>query len=424
MMESSESLPPVRKSGNAGMRVINFLSSLGLATVLLILLGILTWLATLEQIHNGLYPTLRKYFDYRAFYVLPDAVSPENTWYPRVNGNPLTIPLPGGYYVCALLTLNLLLGGILRIRKGWKQAGVLISHFGIILMLIGGGVTDHFSRRGNMAIHEGKVSDVAQDYFEWVIEAAEIKDNKPENIRVIGSEHLKPLEGESRRIFRLPDMPFDLEITGYYPYAVPIAATERAPRNGEPVFDGYFLEQQEEQVGGKAVEEERKMAGCHARLLYKNGEKSTPFILTGASLYPYTVRVDDRVFTIDMRKRLWPMPFEVRLDKFTADFHPGTRRASKFISDITRIENGAEAKVRIEMNEPMRYEGLTFFQASYGPDGAGPGDKLFSVFEVVKNPADKWPEYSLYIVTFGLLVHFIMKLAGFIGGTTSKKRNV
>lgn len=419
MMDSSESLPPVRKSGNPAMRVVNFFSSLGLATILLILLGILTWLATLEQITHGLYPTLNKYFSIREWYVVPEIAS-----FPHINGKPITIPLPGGYWVCALLLLNLILGGILRIRKGWKHAGVIIAHFGIVFMIAGGGVTDHFSRRGNMAINEGATSDVAQDYFEYVIEAAEIKSDKPENIRVIRGEYLTALKGENRRIFRLPDMPFDLEITGYYKFAIPIAANERAPRNGEPIFDGYYLEEQADDDHGLAIAEERKTAACHVRILYRNGEKSSPFILAGASHYPYTLRVDDRVFTLDMRKRLWPMPFTVKLDKFTADFHPGTNRASKFISDITRTENGADAKVRIEMNEPMRYEGLTFFQASYGPEGAGPNDKLFSVFEIVKNPADKWPEYSLYVVTIGLFIHFIMKLSGFLTRTPAKKRNV
>ena len=419
MMESPESPPPVRKPENVAMRVINFLSSLGLATVLLLLLGILTWLATLEQIKNGLYPTLNKYFSVHAWYVIPEVDS-----FPKINGNPITLPLPGGYWVCALLLVNLTLGGILRMKKGWKKAGILISHFGIIFMIAGGGVTDHFSQRGNMAVEEGESSDVAQDYFEYVVEVAEIKSDKPEDIHVIPGKQLTDLEGANARIFRLPEMPFDLELTCYYNFAEPVSAARRAPGKQELIADGFFLEEKLDHIDGKAIEEERKTAGCYARVLHRNGEKSPPFILWGVSEYPYSIRIDDRVFTVHMRKRLWPMPFTVKLDKFTADFHPGTSRASKFISDITRTENGAEAKVRIEMNEPMRYEGLTFFQASYGPPGAGPGQKLYSVFEVVKNPADKWPEYSLYVVTLGLLIHFVMKLATYLTGGSLKKRDV
>jgi hypothetical protein len=224
-------------------------------------------------------------------------------------------------------------------------------------------------------------------------------------------------------VFRLPNLPFDLEVTAYYNNAQPVSVMQRAP-NGQQSFDGYYLMEKPDKENGKAVEEEAKTAACHARILYRDGKKSDPFLLAGASFHPYSLRIEDRVFTIDMRKRLWPMPFTVTLDKFTAAFHPGTSRPSKFVSEITRRENGADAKVTIQMNEPMRYEGLTFFQASYGPPGAGPNDRLYSVFEVVKNPADKWPEYSLYVVSLGLLIHFVMKMVSYLNGSSRKKRNV
>ena len=217
-------------------------------------------------------------------------------------------------------------------------------------------------------------------------------------------------------------MPFDLEITGYLPNAVPVSSVERAPDKGQYIADGYFL--MEKPKLPKAEEAERFTAACYAWVVTREGKKLQPFNLAGASFHPFTYRDGDRVFTIDMRKRLWPMPFTLRLDEFTADFHPGTMRPSKFVSEVTRIEGGSEAKQTIQMNEPMRYEGLTFFQASYGPPGAGPGDKMYSVFEIVRNPADKWPEYSLWIVSFGMLVTFMIKLGSFLTAGSRKKRHV
>jgi hypothetical protein len=49
---------------------------------------------------------------------------------------------------------------------------------------------------------------------------------------------------------------------------------------------------------------------------------------------------------------------------------------------------------------------------------------MYSVFEIVRNPADKWPEYSLYIVTFGMLVTFLTKLGGYLAGNSRRKRHV
>ncbi|MEO0017585.1 MAG: hypothetical protein RLZZ522_868, partial [Verrucomicrobiota bacterium] len=97
-------------------------------------------------------------------------------------------------------------------------------------------------------------------------------------------------------------------------------------------------------------------------------------------------------------------------DKFTAEFHPGTMKPSKFVSEITRLEGQTEAKAIIQMNEPMRYANLTFFQANYQRSGPEADARMITVFEVVRNPADQWPKYSLYVATFGLLLHFILKL--------------
>ncbi len=410
-MEISETPLAVRHPRSLPGRIFDLLSGFGLATITLLLLGQLTWFATLEQIDNGLYPTLTKYFSWKSVYLIPE-----------INGKIIPLPLPGGYWVCAVLLVNLILGGIIRIRKGWKHVGNLVAHFGIIFMLIGGGVSHHFSERGNMAVGEGESSNVAEDYFEYVVEVAEIKDGKPEKIQVIRGRDIDDLKDARLRTFNLPDMPFDLQVTGYLENAVPVAATERAPDHEQLVADGYFL--MEKPKLAVAEEAERFTAGCYARILNRDGSKGEPFLLAGASFHPFSYRFEDRVFTVDMRKRLWPMPFTLKLDRFTAAFHPGTMRPSKFVSEVTRRENGGEAKVTIQMNEPMRYEGLTFFQASYGPPGAGPGEKMYSVFEVVRNPADQWPKYSLIIVAIGMAITFLIKLGSFLGSGSRKQRHV
>jgi uncharacterized membrane protein len=403
-METKPTTTAPRREKSALRKIYDFLSGFKLATATLLLLFVLTWFATLEQIDNGLYPTLTKYFSWEALWLIPE-----------INGKNLPLILPGGYWVSAVLLLNMILGGIIRIRKGPKQIGNLISHFGIVFMLLGGGVAHHFSERGNMAIGEGATSNVAEDYFEFVIEVAEVEDGASDEFHVIRGKYLTDLEGGNSRIFDFDGIPFSLEVSGYLRNAQPVNALERAPADGELVTDQYYLYERDSEVTT-----ERNLAGAYARVIFEDGEKSTPFILAGASFHPFTVRDEDRLFTVDMRKRLWPMPFEVKLDDFIAEFHPGTSRPEKFISDIRRVENGQESKVRISMNEPMRYEGFTFFQARYE---TRPGDEMYSVFEIVKNPADKWPEYSLYVVAFGMLVTFLTKLFGHLQSAAKKRRN-
>lgn len=387
--------------------VYDFLSGFKLATTLLILLLLLTWLATLEQVDYGLYATLNKYFSWKSFYLIP-----------QINSKNLPLILPGGYYVCALLLVNMILGGVIRIRKGRRQIGNLISHFGIIFMLLGGGVAHHFEERGNIAVGVGETSNVAEDYFEYVIEVAEVKDGKRDEFHVIRGNNLTGLNLEKNKTFDFKGLPFSLKVFGYLKNCQPVSILEGAPNKGELIADGYYLLSRPPEKDA-----EKHLPGAYAQIVFEDGQKSAPFILAGASFHPFTVRDGERLFTVDMHKRFWRMPFDVKLDHFTADFHPGTSRPAKFVSDIRRIENGLESKVKIQMNEPMRYEGFTFFQASYGPPDAKPGDAMYSVFEVVRNPSDKWPEYSLYVVAFGMLVTFLTKLEGHIVAVSRKREN-
>ena len=389
-------------------RLLAWLSGLGLATALLVLLGLLTWLATLEQIDNGLHHTLRKYFDWRAWYLLPE-----------IGGKKVPLPLPGGYWVCALLAVNLTLGGLLRWRRDWQRVGVWIAHLGIIFLLVAGGVAHHFSRRGHMRIAEGATSDVAQDYFEHEVEVAEIIDGHTASTQVIDGQKLTDLTGPASRCFALAEIPFKLEFSGWLRNAVPKPVSDKSPPAGVTTREGYYLMPKPEEI-----EAESNMPGCIVRIVPGDGGKPEPFLLSSAALEPVTLRQAGRVFRIVLRKRLWHLPFAVRLDKFTAEFYPGTMKPSKFVSTITRIENGSEAKAVIQMNEPMRYANLTFYQASYEQSGRGATAKMASVLEVVSNPADQWPQYSLYVVALGLLVHFLTKLVCFIPGRSRHNSHV
>ena len=143
-------------------KVIQFLAGFKFASILLLLLALLTFFGTLEQVDYGLHLTIHKYFTWKNFIVRPDL---------DINGKVVPIPpLPGAYWVSALLFINMLLGGIIKLRKNWKKAGIFLSHLGILLLLLGGFVTHHYSRRGNMALYEGETSNVAQAYHDHVIE--------------------------------------------------------------------------------------------------------------------------------------------------------------------------------------------------------------------------------------------------------------
>lgn len=62
-----------------------------------------------------------------------------------------------------------------------------------------------------------------------------------------------------------------------------------------------------------------------------------------------------------------PLGFTIRCDDFEVLFYEGTDTPKEFKSWLTVIENGKEVmKKEIEVNVPLRYKGITFYQSSYG----------------------------------------------------------
>ncbi|MCU0779418.1 MAG: hypothetical protein MUF86_17375, partial [Akkermansiaceae bacterium] len=70
-----------------GGRIFDILSGFGLATILLLILGLLTFFATLEQVEYGLYPTLNKYFHWKSVFLIPE-----------LKDKMVPLILPGGYW--------------------------------------------------------------------------------------------------------------------------------------------------------------------------------------------------------------------------------------------------------------------------------------------------------------------------------------
>src|SRR5881628_2287261 len=99
----------------------DFFVSLKLTVVLLVFSMLLVFAATLDQVNLGIWAVQEKYF--RSFVV-----------YGRFGT--LAVPLfPGGYLVGGLLLANLVAAHVYRFAFAWRKTGILLVHFGLILLL-------------------------------------------------------------------------------------------------------------------------------------------------------------------------------------------------------------------------------------------------------------------------------------------------
>lgn len=108
-----------------------------------------------------------------------------------------------------------------------------------------------------------------------------------------------------------------------------------------------------------------------------------------------------------MRQRREYLPYSLKLKKFRHDVYPGTNIPKNFSSllQLSNPSTGEQREVLVFMNQPLRYAGKAFYQASFGKN-----DTL-SVLQVVQNPGWLLPYLACALVGAGLLLHFGIVLA-------------
>jgi hypothetical protein len=369
-------------------RLLAVFSSLGLSCVLLMLLALLTWLGTLEQQHTGLFEVQRKYFESLVLIHHVGAVP---------------VPLPGAALVMGLLFVNLIVGGMLRMRRGVATLGVFITHIGIALLIVAGLIKLRWSDDGHVTLYEGQASNTFQSYHHWEVALLEKLDGARVRESVVPqSAFVWATSDEAVRVSGQA-WPFALELRHFTANAN-VAPKGPMVQSPVPAVDGYVL-----LPAAPEPENEANLAGLHATIVDPDGARRE-VLLWGATRAPFTFERDGRTFGLELRREQFVMPFTVRLMDFEKEDHPRMAMAKSFSSDVAVLEDGSSRNVRIEMNEPLRAHGLVLYQASWGPSNARPGDPLFSTLAVVRNPADQHPLIACIVIALGMLLHFGRKL--------------
>src|SRR5258706_9075440 len=118
-------------------RLWKILTSLRLTVTCLAFGIVLIWVGTVAQADEGLYQAQARYFKH--WYV----------WGATLFGHRVPLLLPGGYLLGTVLLANLIAAHIKRFKFTQKQVGINLTHFGVILLLVGQLTTDMLSRESH-----------------------------------------------------------------------------------------------------------------------------------------------------------------------------------------------------------------------------------------------------------------------------------
>jgi hypothetical protein len=369
---------------SAIQKVWNGLSSLALTIACLAFLMVIVVACTLAQVRLGTVGAVNLYM---------------RAWFYWMDLGPLSVPIfPAGATIGVVFLLNLFAVQIRRLELSWRKAGIWIVHAGLILLFVGEFVSGGYQVDGQLAFEEGQTASYVE--VPRQMELALVDSTDPRADDVYGVPETALARGGTVQIpgtaiaIRVKEYQRNARIVGATPGGPPSAVTRGAGA-------GAVI-----QPLPPVTTDDRVDLSAAVVEVVAGGQSLGTWLASNAIDAPQPFEHGGRTWSLALRARREYLPYALTLKDFRHDVYPGTQIPKNF-SSLVRLSHpakGEDRDVLIFMNQPLRYEGKAFYQASFGKN-----DTL-SILQVVENPGWLIPYVSTVLVTIGLLVHFAIAL--------------
>ena len=299
------------------------------------------------------------------------------------------LPLPGAYILLGILSINLTLKFTLKSDWKWRKSGIILSHLGALIILFGSLLTAITAKETFMVIAEGQSAQYTYSYSERYLLLYE-----GQNL-VLKAAH------NDVKNWDLSSLPFDINVTQSCKNCEIFKRQEEeiTPKDANYQSMARFMAFRDK---AKDDQPELNMPGIEFKL--SGTEQDGTYVAFDGMPKPIEITMGERAFTIVFGKEQTLLPFSIELVDFVKDQYNGIDMARGYHSDVIIHDNGQAWPMRIEMNKPLRYRGLTFFQSSFEQTP----DAELTVLSVVKNRGRLFPYIGTAIIGVGLLLHFCL----------------
>jgi hypothetical protein len=376
---------------------VDFFSSLRLTVVLLVFSMVLVFVATLAQVELGIYGVQEKFF--RSFFVL--------TEFP---GTEIPIPIfPGGYLVGGFLMINLVAAHLTRFKFAWRKAGIHLTHFGLIVLLVGELITGLLQQDFSLRLEEGETRSYSESFRRNEVVLVNKSDPAFDEVVAIPEAFIA-----DQKSVQHGNLPFRVVPLAYYPNAN-IGMLDSLPEGMDPSALAPNFSTQG--IGPRLAispqpltynDQERNMPAALIELTGPEGSLGT-WLVSPMLIAPQAFDYAGQSWEIAFRFEREYKDFAVKLIELKHDTYPGSNIPKNFSSlvNVSAHDGSEDRESLIYMNHPLRYQGYTFYQ--YQMDSANG----FSVLQVVHNPGRALPYIACILMTLGLLWQFTLHLTRF-----------
>ncbi len=362
------------------------LSSLKLTVALLTALLILVFVCTLDQVNMGIFYAKKKYFE--TLFV---------NWHPTPK---IRIPVfPGGVLIGTLLTLNLLVAHFTRFKWTLKKSGIWLTHIGLLILIIGSGLSSALSEESQLPLNEGQSRNYSINYEESELAVIVQPSETQQIVTAIPASMLH----KGRKITH-ESLPFSIEVTDFFPNAELQILPDRNPLS--PVNRGAGPRLNVMPLPLFTRDNLRNFTTAYLEL-FQNGQSLGVWLVSSGLETPQPVFLNGAYYWLIMRPKRTYTPYSLTLLAFSQERYTGTDTPKSYASRV-RINDPKSHETRetvISMNNPLRYKGSTYYQASFANEGKT------SVLQVVQNPSWPIPYIACTMIAVGLLLHFAILLS-------------
>jgi cytochrome c-type biogenesis protein CcsB len=310
-----------------------------------------------------------------------------------------------------------------------KRSGIVLLHLGVATLMISELVVGLYGHESLMMIVEGESATFARDIREVELAIVSTDDGKDSVIAIPESQLLDSRASQdAAAIISLKDygLPFDLRVTEFYRNSQ-LRSAEPGDTLTESGTGSFAVPVRLDPVDG--MNDESDMSAAYVEIIDQNTGDKLQTILTSLSasesrsaVLPERITVDEKPYDITLRFRRNYRPFNVELIDVTRETYVGTATPRNFQSTvlITDNESGRSEEFTLWMNNPLRYNGETFYQSGYHPLPSG-GEA--TTLQLVRNSGWMLPYIGCVIVAFGMFAQFWLTLRRFLARSAQQRTN-